>query len=122
MLAAAAGVGFAFFLMEMVWYRMLGPLLGGSVFTFGLILAVALAGIGIGGLIYSLPAQTREMQQAASAIGRMIDRMRLAARIAFAGDRATLRQFNKGMHHRRKTQAPPAAGLAAVKPPTAAAA
>src|SRR5688572_2740621 len=32
-LAASAAVGFAFFLMELVWYRMLGPLLGGTVFT-----------------------------------------------------------------------------------------
>ncbi len=51
--AAAALVGFAFFLMEIVWYRMLSPLLGGSTYTFGLILAVALAGIGLGGLLYS---------------------------------------------------------------------
>ena len=36
---------------------MLGPLLGGSVFTFGLILAVALAGIGIGGLLYALTSE-----------------------------------------------------------------
>ncbi len=48
----AAVVGFAFLLMELVWYRMLGPLLGGSSYTFGLILAVALLGIGAGGLIY----------------------------------------------------------------------
>ncbi len=52
-LTASTVVGFAFFLMELVWYRMLGPLLGGSVFTFGLILALALAGIGLGGLLYS---------------------------------------------------------------------
>ena len=38
--------------MELVWYRMLGPLLGGSSYTFGLILAVALLGIGLGGLLY----------------------------------------------------------------------
>jgi spermidine synthase len=52
-LLAAAIVGFAFLLMELVWYRMLGPLLGGSTFTFGLILAVALLGIGLGGAAYS---------------------------------------------------------------------
>jgi spermidine synthase/MFS family permease len=52
-LAAAALVGFAFFLMELVWYRMLGPLLGGSSFTFGLILSVALLGIGLGGAAYA---------------------------------------------------------------------
>ncbi|MEA2603514.1 MAG: spermidine synthase [Acidobacteriota bacterium] len=49
---AAALVGFSFLLMELVWYRMLGPLLGGSSYTFGLILAVALLGIGAGGLLY----------------------------------------------------------------------
>jgi spermidine synthase len=53
-LAAAAVVGFAFLLMELVWYRMLAPLLGGSSFTFGLILAVALLGIGAGGIAYAL--------------------------------------------------------------------
>jgi spermidine synthase len=52
-LAAAAIVGFAFFLMELVWYRMLAPLLGGSTYTFGLILAVALLGIGAGSAAYS---------------------------------------------------------------------
>ncbi|MEW6744410.1 MAG: fused MFS/spermidine synthase [Planctomycetota bacterium] len=58
-LAAAAVVGFAFFLMELVWYRMLGPLLGGSTYTFGLILAVALLGIGIGGALFSLLSPRR---------------------------------------------------------------
>ena len=38
----------------MVWYRMLGPILGGTTFTFGLILTVALLGIGLGGAAYSL--------------------------------------------------------------------
>jgi len=52
-LVAAGVAGFAFLLMELVWYRMLGPLLGGSTFTFGLILAVALLGIGLGGLLYA---------------------------------------------------------------------
>ena len=56
---AAALVGFAFLLMELVWYRMLGPLLGGSSYTFGLILAVALLGIGLGGLIYGAGERRR---------------------------------------------------------------
>lgn len=55
--AAAAIVGFAFFLMELVWYRMLTPLLGGTTFTFGLILAVALLGIGLGSAAYSLASR-----------------------------------------------------------------
>ncbi|HEY6843835.1 MAG TPA: spermidine synthase, partial [Thermoanaerobaculia bacterium] len=45
-------VGFAFLLMELVWYRMLAPLLGGTTFTFGLILAIALFGIGLGGVAF----------------------------------------------------------------------
>ncbi|HVS14939.1 MAG TPA: hypothetical protein VMV46_13500, partial [Thermoanaerobaculia bacterium] len=53
-LAAAAVTGFAFFLMELVWYRMLAPLLGGSSYTFGLVLAIALLGIAGGGVAYSL--------------------------------------------------------------------
>jgi spermidine synthase len=50
---AAAAVGFVFLLMELVWYRMLSPLLGGTTFMFGLILALALVGIALGGLAYS---------------------------------------------------------------------
>jgi len=56
---AAALVGFAFLLMELVWYRMLAPLLGGSSYTFGLILAVALLGIGLGGLLYGMGERAR---------------------------------------------------------------
>jgi spermidine synthase len=51
-LVAAAVVGFAFFLMELVDYRMLTPLVGGTIFNFGLVLASALVGIGCGGLLY----------------------------------------------------------------------
>ncbi|AKT38813.1 fused MFS/spermidine synthase [Chondromyces crocatus] len=58
-LAFAAISGFVFFWMELVWYRMLGPLLGGSVYTFGLILAVALLGIGLGGLLYGAAPRRR---------------------------------------------------------------
>src|SRR5439155_1021663 len=59
LLLASGTVGFAFFLMELVWYRMLAPLLGGSVFTFGLVLAIALAGIGLGGLLYAIIASDK---------------------------------------------------------------
>jgi spermidine synthase len=52
-LVAAALVGFTFLLMELVWYRILAPLLGGTTFTFGLILAVALLGIALGGAAYA---------------------------------------------------------------------
>lgn len=56
---AAAVVGFAFLGLEIVWYRVLGPILGGSSFTFGLILAVALAGIGIGSFAYTRRKESR---------------------------------------------------------------
>ncbi len=58
-MVAAAVVGFAFMLMELVWYRMLGPILGGSTFTFGLILTVALIGVGLGGAAYGLLSTNR---------------------------------------------------------------
>src|SRR5262249_62162098 len=90
-LAASGLVGFVFFLMEMTWYRMLGPILGGTVFTFGLILAVALFGIGIGGLVYAL----RPAAKAATGIGLAFTcpvgalglaiPSALGARVAFAG-------------------------------------
>jgi len=51
--AASALAGVTFMLMELTWYRMLAPILGGSSYTFGLILAVALVGIGIGGGVYA---------------------------------------------------------------------
>ncbi len=51
--AVAAVAGFVFSSQELVWYRMLAPLLGGSSFTFGLLLAIALFGIGAGGYLYS---------------------------------------------------------------------
>jgi spermidine synthase len=57
--ASAAVVGFAFFLMELVWYRMLAPLLGGTIYTFGLILAIALAGIGLGSALYAALLSSR---------------------------------------------------------------
>jgi spermidine synthase len=57
-LGGAAIAGFVFCLMELVWYRMLTPLLGGTVFTFGLILAMALLGIGLGGIAYGVRPRT----------------------------------------------------------------
>ncbi|MFC5455898.1 fused MFS/spermidine synthase [Prosthecobacter fluviatilis] len=53
-LAAAFMSGFTFFMAELVWYRVSTPLLGGSVYGFGLVLCVVLSGMGIGGLLYAL--------------------------------------------------------------------
>ncbi len=58
-LFAAGLVGFCFFVLELVWYRMLGPLLGGTSYTFGLILTMALLGIGLGGQAYAWGAERR---------------------------------------------------------------
>ena len=57
--ATAAVAGLAFLLMELVWYRMLAPLLGGTTYTFGLILAAGLLGIGLGGNAYAFWGQKR---------------------------------------------------------------
>ena len=51
-LAGAFVSGFVFFLCELVWYRMLAPLTGSSTYGFGIVLMVALAGIGVGGVLY----------------------------------------------------------------------
>jgi spermidine synthase len=67
-LTAAAVTGFAFLAMELCWYRVLSPLLGGSSFTFGLILAVALFGIGAGGLWYGAGAASRPATLSAFAL------------------------------------------------------
>jgi spermidine synthase len=78
-LAAAAIAGFAFFLMELVWYRMLGPLLGGSLFTFGLILGTALAGVGLGGFLYALRRSGRPATYGALAFTCVLEAACLAA-------------------------------------------
>jgi spermidine synthase len=57
--AVAALVGFAFLALELVWYRILTPILGGSSLTFGLILACALSGIGFGGYLFSRRASAK---------------------------------------------------------------
>ena len=89
LLIASATVGFAFFLMELVWYRLLSPLLGGSVFTFGLVLAVALVGIGIGGLLYSLIAHDRPPTLRGFAATCLFEALAVAFTFAL-GDRVAL--------------------------------
>jgi spermidine synthase len=88
-LAAAGIVGFAFFLMEMVWYRMLGPILGGTVFTFGLILAVALLGIGLGGAFYSFVGANRRATLAGFASTCLVEALLVAVPYAL-GDRVAV--------------------------------
>jgi predicted membrane-bound spermidine synthase len=99
LLYAVAGiVGFAFFLMELVWYRMLSPILGGTTFTFGLILAVALAGIGLGAAAYALFFRRTQLSLHGLAFTGVLEACCIAAPFAL-GDHlavlaATLRQAN----------------------------
>ncbi|MFN0017536.1 MAG: fused MFS/spermidine synthase [Pirellulaceae bacterium] len=86
---AAALAGFAFLLMELVWYRMLAPILGGSTFTFGLILAVALAGIGIGGLLYTFLFRERAPTVSDLAISFALESLAIAVPFAL-GDRVAI--------------------------------
>lgn len=68
----AAGItGFTFFLSELVWFRLLAPLLGSSVYGFGLILALALSGIGLGGLLYRVVWASRVGAVTLAALARV---------------------------------------------------
>ncbi|MGV3485341.1 MAG: fused MFS/spermidine synthase, partial [Planctomycetaceae bacterium] len=82
----AAVLGCAFFLMELVWYRMLAPLLGGSTYTFGLILAMALAGIGLGGTLYAVVFRNRQPTLHAFVFTLALEAIALAIPLAL-GDR-----------------------------------
>ena len=88
-LGAAALTGFVFLLMELVWYRMLSPILGGTAFTFGIILALALLGIGSGGVIYSLFISNRRPTLNAFACTCALEALFLAIPFAL-GDRIAL--------------------------------
>jgi spermidine synthase len=88
-LSAAAAAGFAFFLMELVWYRMLGPLLGGNIFSFGLILAVALLGIGLGAAFHSFLSQRRAATVTGLALSCLLEAAFIALPYAL-GDRLAL--------------------------------
>jgi spermidine synthase len=87
----AAGVaGFAFLLMELVWYRMLAPILGGSTFTFGLILAMALLGIGLGGLAYSFLLDDRPASLSLFAVTCGLESVAIVVPFALGDRLATL--------------------------------
>ncbi|MFO7606476.1 MAG: fused MFS/spermidine synthase [Desulfurivibrionaceae bacterium] len=51
---ASCMAGLCFFFMELIWYRMLTPLLGGTTYTMGIILIVALSGLAVGSWGYGL--------------------------------------------------------------------
>jgi spermidine synthase len=88
-LSASAVVGFAFLLMELVWYRMLSPILGGSTYTFGLILAMALLGIGLGGAAYAVLRGNRPATLSGFALTCALEALFIAIPFAL-GDRLAL--------------------------------
>jgi len=85
-LSFAAVSGFLFFWLELVWYRLLGPLLGGTVYTFGVILAIVLLGIGLGGLLYPLFFRRRAPSARALALTAALEALFVALPFAL-GDR-----------------------------------
>jgi len=89
-IAASATVGFAFFLLELIWYRLLAPLLGGTAFTFGLVLAIALAGVGIGGLAYALTSEDRPATLAGFSTSCLVEAAAVALGYALGDRLATL--------------------------------
>ncbi|MDA8017599.1 MAG: fused MFS/spermidine synthase [Thermoanaerobaculia bacterium] len=86
LLVFAGLTGFLYFMMELVWYRMLTPLLGGSTYTFGLILALALLGIGVGGWWFSLGAAESRPGLDALAVSASLEALALVLPFAL-GDR-----------------------------------
>ena len=94
--------GFVFFWLELVWYRLLGPLLGGTVYTFGIILAVVLLGIGLGGLLYPLFFRKKHPTPRSLALTAALEAFFVALPFAF-GDRLglltmALRPVSDGEH------------------------
>jgi spermidine synthase len=97
--AIAAILGFTFFALELVWYRMLGPILGGTAFTFGLILCVALFGIGVGGLAYQFVFRRREPTWNALAVTCGCEALAIVVPLAL-GDRLAFRAAWSTLHAR----------------------
>ena len=96
-LAAAALVGFAFFLMELVWYRLLASLLGGTTYTFGIILLVALGGIGVGGLAYGAARRDRAPTLASFAATCAVEALVLVVPLVLAHRLAVLTALLRGL-------------------------
>lgn len=86
---AAGVVGFAFMLMELVWYRMLAPILGGTTYTFGLTVSVALLGIGLGGALYPACFRRRRPSLRSLSLTCGLEAMVLAVPFAL-GDRLAI--------------------------------
>jgi len=70
--AVIALSGFCAVAAETIWTRLLGLLLGGSVYTFAVILSVFLAGLGIGSAVGSVLARTVAQPRAALAVAQAL--------------------------------------------------
>jgi spermidine synthase len=88
-LGAAGAVGAAFLLMEIVWYRMLAPIVAGTSYAIGLILALALLGIGAGGLLYAAGRIERRPTLPAFVMSCLVEALFIAMPYAL-GDRLAL--------------------------------
>ena len=110
---AAGVVGFVFLLMELVWYRMLSPLLGGSSYTFGLILAMALPGIGLGGAPVRALAGAAPATPGGFAVTCALEALAIAVPFAL-GDRLALLALAPAADRRRRASAAHVAGWAVV--------
>lgn len=93
---AAAGIsGFTFFVIEMVWYRLLTPLLGGSVYSFDLVLAQALFGMAVGGGLYRALIATRRGPASATTLAYIVAAQALALCLPWAlGDYLAVLAFH----------------------------
>lgn len=96
--ATAGIVGCTFLALELVWYRVLAPILGGSTFTFGLILAVALSGIGAGGLLYSRRREDQPATLSLLTATVALEALCLALPLAFGDSIALLASYLRPFH------------------------
>jgi spermidine synthase len=93
----AAVLGFAFLSLEMVWYRMLGPILGGTTYTFGLILATALVGIGAGAFVYSRRSDRSPATLSQLALTLGLEAFFIALPVMFGDDIALVAAYTRPM-------------------------
>jgi predicted membrane-bound spermidine synthase len=87
--------GFCFFLLEMVWFRLIGPLMGGTTYSYGSILVIALLGIGTGGLLFQFHSRSRPATPSAFAFSCCLQGFLTAATFALGDWPAILTLFMK---------------------------
>ncbi|MGB1699981.1 MAG: spermidine synthase, partial [Nannocystaceae bacterium] len=83
--------------MEIVWYRMFAPLLGGSAYSFGLILTMALLGIGSGAAFYGVYGRLRRPILATFSITCAVEALLIAVPFGVGDDLAALTLVSRGL-------------------------